>query len=245
MGDESSSRGSQNANGALSCIFCMECGIPGYLLAHAHTLSPLRSKDPCATFCAAYAIPRRCKQVHCESVFALTLLVLSPLVLVFRRAHVYRYSASSATARDNALTVVLSADFDIKRAPFWLLILMDTGLLIIRDADLWCGSNFVRPLSKAISASVLRYDFVEFMQARLGETCGSTVVGCMQIMSGHEEGVARLFKGRAANQQKMAMKEQTTHAVDREFLDNAILSEVLCSLVLFVVCGTCSMLTAY
>ena len=96
---------------------------------------------------------------------------------------------------------------------------------------------------EAITLCLRRYDFVEFMQARLGETCGSTVVGCMQIMSGHEEGVARLFKGRAANQQKMAMKEQTTHAVDREFLDNAILSEVLCSLVLFVVCGTCSMLT--
>ena len=40
-------------------------------------------------------------------------------------------------AQGNALTVVLSADFDIKQAPFWLLILMDTGLLIIRDADLW------------------------------------------------------------------------------------------------------------
>ena len=109
-----------------------------------------------------------------------------------------------------------------------------------------CGAEAilsVRVVSKAIIVPSLRYDFVEFMQARLGETCGSTVVGCMQIMSGHEEGVARLFKGRAANQQNMAMKEQTTHAVDREFLDNAILSEVLCSLVLFVICGTCSMLT--
>ena len=57
----------------------------------------------------------------------------------------------------------------------------------------------------------------------------------MQILSGHEEGIDRVFRKRG--QTSAAKKEQQGNTVDREFLDNAIISEVLCSLTLFVITG--------
>ena len=49
----------------------------------------------------------------------------------------------------------------------------------------------------------------------------------MQIIAGHEEGIEKVF----GNQKE----ERDRAAVDREFMDNSIISEVLCSLILFAV----------
>ena len=50
----------------------------------------------------------------------------------------------------------------------------------------------------------------------------------MQVVAGHEEGIEQVF-GRKTNEGR----DRT--AVNREFMDNRIISEVLCSLILFAI----------
>ena len=49
----------------------------------------------------------------------------------------------------------------------------------------------------------------------------------MQVIAGHEEGIEKVFGKKKEGQKPVA--------VAREFMDNSIISEVLCSLILFAI----------
>eukprot|EP00935_MAST-01C_sp_MAST-1C-sp1_P001198 g1198.t1 len=120
-------------------------------------------------------------------------------------------------------TEMVFIEFNVKQYQFWLIMLFDVFLLIMRDADLWD-------------------DFAEFVQKKSGKI-GRLLLLVAELFAGPDMASIGHVEGHANAQKRLdhwddEPTEKEIVTVKRELTENCIVSEILASLILCVVLAT-------